>query len=706
MRQRAGFTIIEICISLLVMAIAVITVAMFLTSALQRQQEAQDRMAGAMAAQMLMEAFSAPKNMMDGDRAIDVGGSSWGYTNRGRLRGEKVGENCGWKDLAWTSEWKAALVAQMMERQVFGSEGMPDLERVLANAVEGLLPLPPDIARRLESENDEIRRHIDAGGQLFYIDPYFPRGSMAGMTRHGAQRNTVDGMQRLIIGVLGNPQQNLLPYHPAQTPLYMTYPFPPQVSTPVRKHSTGDSGNSFSPKSSPRAWSNDGALYLSDLYRPTVSATALQNGTARAMGGTLRSGTHWPDNYGRNVGWGSLPQGNDWEWNAMIDRTVRKVDAGQSPWLAGLAAFRRLARYHWERIAHQTAGVVLKTTKQTGTATVTVGGNPIYDYRTRKYTMYVAVVSNVGEVTLKPEEMEVVERVIVGYTPISTEERDTSSQQGFMCHGIPTPPMGLGNAKGSKGTDILYEDHQALAWRRLGDMRIGMPGLERRVMYRTQALDLWSRVSGYGSLTQADIDSLGPLTVGNPNVLDEAKALKLPWNPLKEVRDPHDAMFAGRKIHPTEILALSYLAHAAMLVTGYKPPFYDAQNDTSPTRNRLLVSDRMTGIPDGSGGVVKSLPQWQLPYKALTPEEYYLWDYTYTGPPADSWSVMCEGYAAGDIVRGDSIALVQLLEVDPAIRSERHPATLPPGTAPRRRTFGSNLIDPATDRRFGARCGQ
>ena len=70
---------------------------------------------------------------------------------------------------------------------------------------------------------------------------------------------------------------------------------------------------------------------------------------------------------------------------------------------------------------------------------------------------------------------------------------------------FPIRPMAL-VSYGARGTDILYEDAETLAKDRWNQMRLGLPGLERRVMYRSAALALWGKVDGHGSITGTSVD--------------------------------------------------------------------------------------------------------------------------------------------------------------------------------------------------------
>lgn len=76
----------------------------------------------------------------------------------------------------------------------------PDLENQISNWHHGVLPVPPVIAARLDSDNDEIAQVLADGGQLYFF------GKPAAM--YGDARPVPPMVQRLVFAVIGAPQRN------------------------------------------------------------------------------------------------------------------------------------------------------------------------------------------------------------------------------------------------------------------------------------------------------------------------------------------------------------------------------------------------------------------------------------------------------------------------------------------------------------------
>ncbi len=99
-----------------------------------------------------------------------------------------------------------------------------DLERRLASARFGIMPLPLAIARRIDSDGDEIRTVLDQGGYLYYAQPL----ATTGFTETAAARPPASEAQRLVFAVIGNAQLNAMPIFPWKAwPYYAPWPSPP-----------------------------------------------------------------------------------------------------------------------------------------------------------------------------------------------------------------------------------------------------------------------------------------------------------------------------------------------------------------------------------------------------------------------------------------------------------------------------------------------
>jgi len=124
----------------------------------------------------------------------------------------------------------------------------PDLECYLEGNKVGMKPLPDRIAARLDSDDDEIRRLIDAGGHLYYVFPTTQTASIDMGAVADADKGFANESRKLIVGVVGLPQQNAILYHPSVKvgPYQEFYPSPPthgQESIPRGLNDLGKAGD-------------------------------------------------------------------------------------------------------------------------------------------------------------------------------------------------------------------------------------------------------------------------------------------------------------------------------------------------------------------------------------------------------------------------------------------------------------------------------
>lgn len=197
--MRLGFTLFEVGISLVLIALGVLTLAMFLPVGIKAQQKARFEVyAGAKALDMV-ETFLS-------QALVPSTNSSAGAHSRPTFLPES--------SLPWDSTAGYRVFA-------------PDIEAVLAAPRYGIYPVPRTIAERLTSANDEIRRILEAGGNLYYANP---------LPTHGIKPDTSfevkppSEAQKLLFAVTGYAQQNALRYLPWKSwPYYIPYPSPPMV---------------------------------------------------------------------------------------------------------------------------------------------------------------------------------------------------------------------------------------------------------------------------------------------------------------------------------------------------------------------------------------------------------------------------------------------------------------------------------------------
>ena len=194
MPQRHGFTLFEIIISLLILAVGVLTTLSLMPAGIKSQQHA--RLAAYSSAKVMdmMEMFNCqvPRDH--------------------QLEGEVI------------NPWETTVGSRVM---------VHDLEARLATARAGLMPVPDAIARRLDSAADEIAQLLGAGGRLYYAQPGTTMDYISAEQSGSAIRTntSISEARRMLVGFVGYPQQNSIPVFPWKAwPYYRGYPAPPLES--------------------------------------------------------------------------------------------------------------------------------------------------------------------------------------------------------------------------------------------------------------------------------------------------------------------------------------------------------------------------------------------------------------------------------------------------------------------------------------------
>ncbi len=198
MPRTAGFTLFEITVSLAVMAVAVVSTLMVFTVGVKAQHLARYQM------------YASAK-------VLEIS-HNWADLDHSYLRRQVEAENLG------------QTLFQGFQNNLDQATG------VQGGKGFGLVPLPDALARRLDSDGDEIQRILDQGGQVFYS---WPRATTRGTTEWWddidqsmkAQDAALDSEQQsLIYAVTGLPQQDALPNHPCLAwPYHDDYPSPPHL---------------------------------------------------------------------------------------------------------------------------------------------------------------------------------------------------------------------------------------------------------------------------------------------------------------------------------------------------------------------------------------------------------------------------------------------------------------------------------------------
>lgn len=183
--HRMGFTLFEVSISLVIVAVGVISVLVLIPSGIKQLTAQRFRIYAAAVANQLIDVYAnadASQVFVDHEapRAWDI----------------------------------------PIDRRV----NAPDLEMRLSNQRYGLMPIPTDIARRLDSDGDEMKQIIERGGHLYYVQP-----NVANSWREDIiPVQPPNDLQRLVVGVVGDAQHNASFSFPMKRwPYYAVVPGPP-----------------------------------------------------------------------------------------------------------------------------------------------------------------------------------------------------------------------------------------------------------------------------------------------------------------------------------------------------------------------------------------------------------------------------------------------------------------------------------------------
>lgn len=198
-RGHAGFTLFEVAISMLLVSLSVISVLMIFPVGLRQQQTVRYQILAATRALQLIDSFagrSSVERVADFELPRPWEGSGFCYSN---------------------TRW--------------------DLETHMTRWDAGIIPLPVEIARRLDVDGDEIQRILDAGGAIYYADP----GSIPSIDYKYHNPAPPNEAQKLVFAVTGLAQHNAITVFPYKAaPYRAAYPSPPGYMSM--------NGNQFLPK--------------------------------------------------------------------------------------------------------------------------------------------------------------------------------------------------------------------------------------------------------------------------------------------------------------------------------------------------------------------------------------------------------------------------------------------------------------------------
>lgn len=199
-RHRHALSLIEVVLSMSLLSIAVIVLVMALPAALRVQERSR------------FQLYAAAKGLELVDRLLGEPASNSGPTDGG--------SNSYDSRRAFTFE-----SAQPWDTPGGRRALDPDLEIRAAIHRGSLVPMPRELAYRIDCADDEIRRILDQGGQLYISNPSSANPlSLDGPLNPRPPSESI----RLVVAVQGYAQQNAIQHYPWKDwPYYAAYPSPP-----------------------------------------------------------------------------------------------------------------------------------------------------------------------------------------------------------------------------------------------------------------------------------------------------------------------------------------------------------------------------------------------------------------------------------------------------------------------------------------------
>ncbi len=184
-RAQGGLTLIEIAFSLVILVFGVVSAMLLFPAGLKAQQLSRFQLYACAKAQEMIDSFNSSHNA---NPAIDTEAfNPWDVPVSRRTQ-------------AW------------------------DLEERLSSNSFGMLPLPSDIAKRLDSDGDEIQHILSEGGYLYYSQPM----ATTNLQESSLQTTPANEAQRLVCAVSGYAQNNAMHIFPWKNWPYVTpFPSPP-----------------------------------------------------------------------------------------------------------------------------------------------------------------------------------------------------------------------------------------------------------------------------------------------------------------------------------------------------------------------------------------------------------------------------------------------------------------------------------------------
>jgi hypothetical protein len=666
-----GFTLFEVMISLMVITIAILSTLMILPVGLRAEHRARSQVVAAATTLTLMENFHNPLVSFRGHGAMAPDLSH--------------NLNVASPDQPPTPGW----ANRLRDLNLTSSTYQPDFEHMLSGWVQGVSPIPLVIARRLDSDGDEIQNILDQGGYLFYTDPSFVRGlSITANHDTSPVINPPPEAQKLIFAVSGYAQENTLPSHPLESlPWYEIYPFPPEwvalrahgqefrrgpinlvahwIWNAPGPHNAGNDQGYWSwidPTSNP-------TRYYGDVEGRSYNYTrvwTVNDQNPGGIGGGSRQGLEYgescmhsifagvPSNTGfGNSGWNPVyfdPAPSNYQMlnlnsGQMGNYANNPIDADDpidaqatpamaawyhgrnwryfhenfpgSPWDLGWVAFERLAGFNWDVGGNMSQLAYAQTDPNNTNGT---------HYERAGWLPCLACILNPDSPSFDGEWWSQ-GAVSNGGGGWSWPNNPVAPDPGWVGGSDPNPPhLGYLPSTPPNDTRLLQyppSDQDDPTYNSAIGAPASMPPpatYEMRANYRDRAIDLWNAVTSNLNVyhpsksncqghtpdvenTEVDCDmyEYGPQELDNFLMVDPSALTSTP--------------------HPAQVMALSYLAHAAMMMTGWDVPF---STYASGARMDWDILTWAYFIPPGGGwtlnadpnhGIVPSINYQTAPYQ-------------------------------------------------------------------------------------------
>ncbi len=532
--RRQAMTLVEILFALLLLTIGILTVSALVAQGLRTQQQVRYRLYASAKAMTLVESLAQ---------------SDTGYISLWAPNG--YGSNQDATDIVAPGNPQIAAVStddnpgvNLRRLPMFSAPGRFDLDQAMPYLDTGAIPVPPQIARRIDSPGDALQGVLDRGGMVFYADPVNAPGGGRVAGRITRTDSFPSEMQDLVFAVVGPAQHGAMDMHPLGAwPHYEVYPFPPQAGDPLGTIAYDLSNVPIT---------INGTKYNYSWVNPHMDG-------GRGNGGGYESST-WGYFY-QAAARGDRWQGPAAQWTTWV-----------KPWQDGYQAFMEMTTFAWTPIAFKLS-VKTSGARDQLVPPLTAWPNdnllPPFPGASRTYAERITECRSATDKYF-PEWYNRYPKWNAANNWIDITSPALSFTNRPPAHRL-LPPFDPVDAP-SGATAKPFDEPPFAPGMREGGKPLP-PSLQMRRYYRRMALRLWYRVNGIPDSTMGIATAGDAAGAAAANIAFERSTL-CP-NPLLGVVDPVVSSGASNQLwpHPAKVLALSHLAHAAMMVTGLRPPY-------------------------------------------------------------------------------------------------------------------------------------